>query len=685
MDNHLFQTILNYLHQNPQMGIWFAFLVAFSESLPIIGTIIPGSITMTIIGVLMGSGGLPFLPTLLIASAAAFCGDCIGYGLGFYYNERIRTLWPFKNYLKWINKGEAFFKKHGGKSIIIGRFFGPARSTVPLIAGLLKLTWLRFIVAAIPSALMWATLYLIPGVLLGALSREIPKEETTGFILYGIAIIVILFIVYWLIQHFFTQLTRGMNTLTHKCWQSLARHRFGKMIIRLIKNHRNPEDHQPLTLLFCALLSGALFLILFFNVRAHGVFTRINYPIFHVLQTIRCSPLDHFLTAMSVFGAPYSVPVVAILLSVSLWGLKQKRASLHLIAVTLLAIGTAGFFKLLSHSPRPMGFAKIDLTSSFPSGHVTISLAVFFFIAYLFSDRIQKNIRWIPYLIVSVLVFLIAFSRLYLGAHWLDDVIGALLCGTTVLLLCVISYHRFSSKMDAHYLSIKNAAIVLVISLLLPSFVFFPREYIKTLNGAQPVHIKKIISAEDWWENPQAETPLYRNNRLGQPFQPFNVQSAASLKTIQTILTTNGWQKIETKQKLKTTLARFASQNAQYHMPLFPWLYRNQMPALVMIKHIPMENRIIELHLWDSNIVLSTAKTPLWIGTIDIRIPPKKLLSIKDQTKISLANNGGLDDLYHDTQSCERKYLQTNSSAIPEKIKTLQWNDKILVIRCEGE
>lgn len=123
MDNHLFQTILNYLHQNPQMGIWFAFLVAFSESLPIIGTIIPGSITMTIIGVLMGSGGLPFLPTLLIASAAAFCGDCIGYGLGFYYNERIRTLWPFKNYLKWINKGEAFFKKHGGKSIIIGRFW----------------------------------------------------------------------------------------------------------------------------------------------------------------------------------------------------------------------------------------------------------------------------------------------------------------------------------------------------------------------------------------------------------------------------------------------------------------------------------------------------------------------------------------------------------------------------------
>lgn len=102
---HIFQTILTYLHHNPQFGMWFAFLVAFSESLPIFGTLIPGTITMTVVGILVGSGGLPLLPTLWVTSIAAFCGDTIGYFCGILFNDRIRTMWPFKHYQKWLNIG----------------------------------------------------------------------------------------------------------------------------------------------------------------------------------------------------------------------------------------------------------------------------------------------------------------------------------------------------------------------------------------------------------------------------------------------------------------------------------------------------------------------------------------------------------------------------------------------------
>ncbi|MDP1574297.1 MAG: LssY C-terminal domain-containing protein [Coxiellaceae bacterium] len=680
--HHLFQIILAYLHQNPQMGIWFAFAIAFSESLPIIGTIIPGSITMTIVGVLMGSGGLPLLPTLLVASVAAFLGDCIGYSLGFYYNERLRTMWPFKNHLKWLTMGETFFKKHGGKSIIVGRFFGPARSTVPMVAGLLKLSWLRFIFAAIPSALMWATIYLIPGVLLGALSREIPKEETTRFLIYGVCGIIILFTAFWAVQRFFTELSRGINKLTDRCWQKLMHRHSGKIILRLIANQENPRDHHPLTFLFCAVFSGTLFLILFFNVRMHGVLTSINYPTFHVLQSIRSTSLDHFFTAFTVFGEPKSVPCVAVLLSLGLWFLKQKRAAIHLIITTALAIGAAGFFKLLSHSARPNGFFKIDHSSSFPSGHVTISLAVFFFIAHLFAHRLPRSIRSIPYVIAAILVLFIGFSRLYLGAHWVDDVIGAILCGTTILLLCIISYRRLPSKMNAQHLSAKKTVAVLLIGLITPSLLFFPLDYMKTLRNMQPVQSNQVITLEDWWNSPEINVPLYRNNRFGKPFQPFNVQWKAPLQTIEKNLTANGWQSIEIHPKLKTTLARFGSNDAKYHMPLFPWLYQDQMPALIMIKHIPMQKRVIELHLWNSNIHFMSQKDPLWIGTIDIRIPPKILLSLKDQTKISLVGDGGLSELYEDTSSCERKYISSSTTSIPNDIKALKWDGNILIIHC---
>ena len=117
-------------------------------------------------------------------------------------------------------------------------------------------------------------------------------------------------------------------------------------------------------------------------------------------------------------------------------------------------------------------------------------------------------------------------------------------------------------------------------------------------------------------------------------------------------------------------------------MPVFPWLYHDQMPVLIMIKHIPMQKRIIELHLWNSDIHFSGQKEPLWIGTIDIRIPPKVLLSIKDQTTISLMGNGGLDDLYNDMPNCERKYTDPSKTLIPNEIKALNWNGQILLIRC---
>ena len=172
------------------MGIIFAFIIAFAESLPLIGTIIPGSVTMTVIGILVGRGMIPGFSTLVWATIGALAGDTIGFALGKYYNERLRTIWPFRKHPKWLTMGEAFFKKHGGKSILIGRFIGPARSSVPLIAGLLKMRWGRFFIAAVPSAISWAIVYMLPGALIGAISLELPKGMTTKFILIGLVVIV---------------------------------------------------------------------------------------------------------------------------------------------------------------------------------------------------------------------------------------------------------------------------------------------------------------------------------------------------------------------------------------------------------------------------------------------------------------------------------------------------------------
>src|SRR3989338_4232283 len=98
---HYFDPLIHFLELHPGWGYFFAFCVALAESLPLLGTIIPGSITMTAMGTLIGSSVLPGFTTILSAICGAFLGDFIGYQAGKKYDTGIRKIWPFKQHAKW--------------------------------------------------------------------------------------------------------------------------------------------------------------------------------------------------------------------------------------------------------------------------------------------------------------------------------------------------------------------------------------------------------------------------------------------------------------------------------------------------------------------------------------------------------------------------------------------------------
>ena len=65
-------------------------------------------------------------------------------------------------------RGQAYFEKNGGKSVFLGRFLGPVRAIVPVIAGMSNMPPARFYTMNVLSALAWSTAHLLPGVLFGA-------------------------------------------------------------------------------------------------------------------------------------------------------------------------------------------------------------------------------------------------------------------------------------------------------------------------------------------------------------------------------------------------------------------------------------------------------------------------------------------------------------------------------------
>jgi undecaprenyl-diphosphatase len=84
-----------------------------------------------------------------------------------------------------LPRGIDFFQRHGGKSVFIGRFYGPLRASIPLAAGVLRMPAMRFWIADIASALLWAPLLLLAGGAVGEIGRRLLDAFDTLALVFG--------------------------------------------------------------------------------------------------------------------------------------------------------------------------------------------------------------------------------------------------------------------------------------------------------------------------------------------------------------------------------------------------------------------------------------------------------------------------------------------------------------------
>jgi undecaprenyl-diphosphatase len=188
--SELFGPLLTWIGENPFWAGIAVFAVAFSESVAVFGLLVPGVVAMFGFGALIATGTLEFLPVFWWAVAGAVAGDGLSFWLGHHYQEGLSRLWPFSRYPETLHRGIGFFEKYGGKSVAIGRFFGPVRAIIPLVAGMLGMSPWRFFIANLSSALVWAPIYLLPGIVFGA-SLELASEIAFRLVVLMLMVLVL--------------------------------------------------------------------------------------------------------------------------------------------------------------------------------------------------------------------------------------------------------------------------------------------------------------------------------------------------------------------------------------------------------------------------------------------------------------------------------------------------------------
>ena len=161
------EPILAFLRTHEGWVIPIVFALAFGESLAFISLLLPATVILWGVGVMMGASGMAFAPLWLAAAIGAALGDWLSYWLGYHYAGQISRMWPLNKDPDLLPRGRAVFERWGWAGVFFGRFLGPLRAAVPLVAGSCAMPHLPFQLANAGSAIVWATGILAPGLFAG--------------------------------------------------------------------------------------------------------------------------------------------------------------------------------------------------------------------------------------------------------------------------------------------------------------------------------------------------------------------------------------------------------------------------------------------------------------------------------------------------------------------------------------
>ncbi|MCU1751046.1 bifunctional DedA family/phosphatase PAP2 family protein [Pseudomonas sp. 6D_7.1_Bac1] len=374
-----------WLTVNPQWLAAAVFIVACVECLAIAGLIVPGTVLLFAIAVLAGSGALSLGETLLLGFLGGLFGDVLSYFLGRHFHQNIRRLPGLRHHPEWINGAESYFQRYGIVSLLVGRFIGPLRPMLPMVAGMFDMPFPRFFAVSLLAGAGWSVAYLLPGWATGAAIR-LPLPEgfwpQAGLVVGSIAVLL------------------------------------GLSINSSLRGHRQTT---ALIASLSLVILGGLFI-------GYPHLGAIDQGLMALVQEHRSPALDEVAVMLTQVGDFKNMLVISAALTILLLVTRQWR---HLIfaASTLLitALANTGT-KLLFARMRPDVLTEPLTSYSMPSGHSSGSFALFLTLAVL-AGRGQPTRMRLTWLLLGCLpAAAIAMSRVYLGAHWPTDVLtGAVL------------------------------------------------------------------------------------------------------------------------------------------------------------------------------------------------------------------------------------------------------------------
>ncbi len=440
--------LVNFVDLIGPWGYLVVFAVVMLECQPLLGLFLPGESLVLVGGFLAGQGLFDPATLVVVIALAAIVGDTIGYRLG----RALGLEWlarhggRFRVRQETLNRVSLFMARHGGKAVFVGHFTHLMRALMPFFAGASRLRYRRFLAYNAAGCVAWACTFVAIGYLAGQSWRVAAKwAGRAGEIVGGACLLAVGF--YWL----WRWLLRHQDDIVRR-WQALAAHsrvmslrrRYAPQLA-FVKDRLSPQGYMGLQLtigVMCLVGASWLFGGIAEDVVHGDPLTVVDRHVavwLHERTTHRMLAVMNGVTALG--SGKVVAGIAALVALVLVWTRRWRR----LLALALVVPGGMVLDVLLKtafHRSRPdFGDSMAILKGySFPSGH-TMAATLLYGVLAAFAVESIRSWRWRIRTVAAAvgLVLLVAFSRMYLGAHYLSDVLGAMAAGAAWLALCLIA------------------------------------------------------------------------------------------------------------------------------------------------------------------------------------------------------------------------------------------------------
>lgn len=398
-------------------GYPFLFLAVLLEGLPLIGTVVPGHVTIFIAGFLAKIGLLNLWWVIAIAIIAAILGDSVGFFLGRKYGlsliDRLKPYFFIKD--EHIAKAQALLGKHTGKAMIFGRMSPITRALMPFLVGVGGTSVRKFWLFNIIGGIIWAGGSVLIGYALGFSYHAAATYFGRGLVIAILAAIIII-------------------------WG----YRFANLRFHIFRRY------ELFVLILNVLSLWALAETIEDALSAVPFMAGFDLWVNNLMATHVGPALGNIADIVTNVGGTVVTGGLGLLLVVY-FGVREKWRSatimfISICSTSIMVASMKDFFMRLRPPLQPsfhliFGSIQIDPTDwSFPSGHAALAAAFFFVVLYLFSPKIKGWISRESFIVFCVLcIIVVGLSRVILNVHWASDVIAGwslgIFCATASILL----------------------------------------------------------------------------------------------------------------------------------------------------------------------------------------------------------------------------------------------------------